>query len=1748
MLNITDAKILPDKEEDTISTSETPSIGKTLSIGDMKPVKAPTTSLSLAEMKPEESIVDKAMKVADTIGEGFTRFGQEIKDQKGPEVLKPFQAAGKIVASVPAKVASSIATIGPDIASIGASLVGAKETAKKLEEGSVNTAKEFDRYTLTKPDSAMDTAADLASIVTPAIGAAKIGKVHRLEKSLDELEDGTKSASSIIKEQKSLKEAIRTGRDAAIGEAVGGAAPGQSQGSITALAMDSEQDSATNRRIVAPLEGFGIGSVVDTTVGGVKAATQAYKGLQEIATVSDTEAALATQFLNRNENTNIEYDFSPTERNKFIDAYDEYPQLTTTKTVKDKLKPVTPVRPDYSDNIDTQLENLSEELSSVTKVLDSRDTLLKTPTVANVAMARKVDDALFGSPSAAYIGKMIDPAKAKSSSALTSTMTGTERMRWNYMPTRAIVSTAVNTSKQITATEMEKLYRNRRVTNTGTYTETKRSVTFDQFDLFQQLQRQQDEAAGIKPDDKAFNPHAGFIPGVLTAERIGRLRDGMLGLFRGVGKQHKIYRGIMSYDPTLPFDGMLRHNTNIKNLSEIFADGFEAADLAGVGKNEVAMYLQARNAIDDYTNLSRAFKEQMETIVTGKSKDELLALRPLLQKIEELPIKESPASLAKAIEEITPLYRNYPSSTLPDIKKLVEIGSHRSHMPRSQAIEYYAKYKDTSWGRNISNDLSSYNKHWLDLQEWSGWITPQQKANYLKAHPNYVPSYKVIDDYTGSNNFDSYTSSVKNVNRERGISTRENIDPLAAMYKYGNAVSERIETAAATNNMLNYMIKSLDDDAWKYVFWDDKQQVLKAIDDLKAGKIDNWGDKTVERYDSSIFRIGGGTLRLRVRDQDFYNATAYQSLRGWNDRIGPTTARDINKQKMKDAGVWTRGLSKASDAFRFVTTLTPQFLIKTVYKETVDKFVNAIGPVTSRINLKETGKSIVAPGVRPDDYIFYIANYGFGDARVGWREGVFGDEAGIDNLKDTLRAIGGEGFDSSSMTGVMNTLYGFAQYADVVPRMSYFNQLSKSGMNQQEAMWLSLNQGVNFSRRGNRSTVTIPLLINGINRNLPDRVNIPIGAMYKLPFFRTYVNSIDNHTLLMTKRTKSYFKGAAFVAGGFGMYNVMTRDPDQPDSTRITTLQVNENKESSPITPDKIPNAGFNTSIWASTGETVVLNSLKYLDDNYNSVILDAAAVVDPKLRDTLEQKFKQDAKGTRQIIGTLLAGFETLYTPPLPIIGPTSSLVTGKDYKGDDIVPAFIKSQAKGDVTNEYDARTSIAVRDFIKASGLDISPMKAEYFARNIFATASNYAVDAVDRIYRSTLEDNDPEAIVLQRDGYPPFASWPDPLGGSFYHNDKYPVQKFSGRFSNLWKQANSANQQIETMKEAVAKGDETPAMLAQTMDDNRDNILLYNTIRPYIDQLKPLYKAQEDIRMGRNTSLEKDLQGFTNRYIGNKEKADAIDEIQRQIQIIHKTAIEAVSQLPNGNDFIAGSMQQGSITRWIAKKYDAANKEEPFVPYNLEDEIPSITMGDIKRHKLEEVFTTQDVQLMNARLPEMDINPEVLLTFAQIESHIGENPNTYRKKGVTGIFQFQKDTFEGLVDMYGKHYTIVDSDGNSRPIEYKDINNDQAQWLMAGEMLKENYGAYQQTFGKNPSLVDMYVGHFLGMGDMLNFFDAYFDPKRKNLPAYSVVPTAAAANPNRFKNKSVEEAYLGIVQEVDKALSEVKQKTTTNNKKG
>ncbi len=149
----------------------------------------------------------------------------------------------------------------------------------------------------------------------------------------------------------------------------------------------------------------------------------------------------------------------------------------------------------------------------------------------------------------------------------------------------------------------------------------------------------------------------------------------------------------------------------------------------------------------------------------------------------------------------------------------------------------------------------------------------------------------------------------------------------------------------------------------------------------------------------------------------------------------------------------------------------------------------------------------------------------------------------------------------------------------------------------------------------------------------------------------------------------------------------------------------------------------------------------------------------------------------------------------------------------------------------------------------------------------------------------------------------------------------------------------------------------------------------------------------------------------------------------------------------------------------------------------------------------------------------VDPALMATMASIESGYRATVKA-GTSSATGLYQFIKGTWDGMLKKYGAKYGIAPDTPPSDP---------RANALMGAEFLKENSAALEKALNRKPTDTDLYLAHFMGAGGAIKLLKG--DP---NAIAAQLNPEAAKANKSIFYADGRARTLAEVYAEIDRRV--------------
>lgn len=1145
--------------------------------------------------------------------------------------------------------------------------------------------------------------------------------------------------------------------------------------------------------------------------------------------------------------------------------------------------------------------------------------------------------------------------------------------------------------------------------------------------------------------------------------------------------------------------GVLEKNTNILP----FNTSVRLAKNGGMTDAEISEFLRARDSYDDYANIDRLGAE-----VKQKAADNQRLLDTMHQQDTAGMNPKQKRALFNKIQAT----RNDMAENLRFLK---DLNKKQSHMSREEAAATLQKYETNATARLFGENVNKLHSHLLDVLVDSGKISAESASALRKAHPNYLPAYRDVDDFTfGKSRYQQSGGSPKPF-KKREISNKELGDT------YENIVTNIISTARKAEQakfrggiLQEILIPKLDDAAFNVVFREKKQDVIKAINDLNSSKRQRITAEEVTPTDPDkiqivgniVFDINGKQLQLTIKDPSLFKEIS-QSRR---------------LDEINNVGNFIVTLSRLNR--NLITTYNPAFSIKAFFRDVSDFGIMAKGkPFKDYVPVVSNFKHIFTKEFDPELYEAITNNVGFGSlvARDYYGKNVeeivkIGRQK-LSSPNETVKESFLSGESSGGSNSVTRTLENFANRIDLAPRILQYKISYKraiaDGLPEQEAKAAAIRAArelnVNYAQKG-----TDPYIDRYIKM---------------VPFARTYINSTDRLIRLARHEPKKLALGITVGAylpyAAIMQYNQQFKDAD--GISYVDKLDPNKLKDMMPIYGPWSKSSGDYFPWRLGWGITRSMNALdktvhygiqqigKHFDDSMRK---EAQEVVDNN------ESIKRTGLTGKEVYSAWLDYTFGLVQPSSlfpPVVNQLVALESNKDSFGRTIVPSDLQDVPA--FAQYREGETSQALTDFAyyveNKYGVPFSPIQAEYVIKSLGASAATIGLTAANYMYAASTGRELPE---IENKNIPFFNVFSGK--GSAVETEGVP-----SKFYNIDKALQPVKDTYDALKKEAERN---PAHAPDLLQFEFDNAVELHYIDKFDDALKKIKQYRDAINKIA-TADKNTLQGEQTPEIerlGDPKKRASISELQKKILDIQKGMLDDIQNSPQDTDEIWNErLTHTPATKVLEAPISVFEKQSKNTDGNsgffsdlglVSDAEASVTsrgatqlaksLGVNDPNKIKEAARNATIIEQQAQLAGADA--DYFLRLAAQESRLGLNTG----KGNKGIFQITDPTYKLLRDKYPEAKALK---------RQNPIHNAKLAILLA----KDDGETFKKSFGRYPTQKEAYAIHFLGMGDYLKIFKA----KDKNLPAKQLAPAAAKSNPTIFRdNATPEQLLVNIVDEYAK----------------
>jgi hypothetical protein len=946
-------------------------------------------------------------------------------------------------------------------------------------------------------------------------------------------------------------------------------------------------------------------------------------------------------------------------------------------------------------------------------------------------------------------------------------------------------------------------------------------------------------------------------------------------------------------------------------------------------------------------------------------------------------------------------------------------------------------------------------------------------------------------------------------------------------------------------------------------------------DHLLPDKVKATAENTLQLGNNTVFNINGNELELTVLDGDAwatFRGLQYsnpKSTSGAMQLWGATNRLAKNFTVMVNPKIAVGVYAKEHIDSHYMSMLPPS---------------RQVGTLTDRLKqwgeLAHTFATRDQTKLLPESSLFH-QNSGLAGlfSEVDYGAGPWNRAQVFERL---IQGIPNGGYGRGGIRGAIEDfkdgLFKVQEGLDIATRAPEYKALGKAGLNPEDATIIARTGSTHFAQRG--ATVSEPLNKAFVTRlrDARDQAEVEWGKTgsreAKLKFdnaSRDYNKAqLSLTNLMLSKTVNDIFRGTAFANTAMGSLDVVQKmmrydgtktgfamlasglaftaaafygrgtekalkDMNEPGYNQAGKVQVGDSW--------MVP-----TGFFGQVGNTARIAALQVGEM--------AAAHVVEVLPDKLKEEIRREMPelylqinsvgGEKILLQGINNALQSLsqFSPGIGVGDMPIGLMTGVDPStGRNIVNPVTEDLPYNYQHTSMKSAPSLnaATEGLANATNniIDISPAYLQYMKDKTLGLVGELLVGSMDMIANQY-------GLVPEPPQEPRMWANANPLNN--FHKDiriGEDAERTSRAYLALGAATREVNNQLYSLKKLSDDNPENPKYAQQLVDFTLKNgkaMALNEIMAPYQKTIKGLYQQINDITKGTLPDTETPV---SERHLfGSEKKRMMIDDVQRQIYSIQKDAINAVRSIPDGADLIEETIFKKEHPAWnvlTSAAYDKAlvlpTPKSNMDVYKGQKQELAITKDEVNDIPIEAKKPKTDPKVVeklanNLAVPTKAIadtikqgakatgvREDILYMFASIESSFKSGATN--GGSVSGLFQFQDDTWKGVVAKWGEEYGIT----------MKDKNDPYAQTVMAAELAKDEFSYFKLQFGHNPSLEDMYTFHLLGRVNATEFIgvlkESPYTSANKVLPKWVV-----DNNPSYFKEGSptVKEAYDRIKTKV------------------
>lgn len=664
---------------------------------------------------------------------------------------------------------------------------------------------------------------------------------------------------------------------------------------------------------------------------------------------------------------------------------------------------------------------------------------------------------------------------------------------------------------------------------------------------------------------------------------------------------------------------------------------------------------------------------------------------------------------------------------------------------------------------NAFSAYQDYNRRTLDFAEQAGLLSPEKKKAFIEAGQSYVPYYRAVTDADkglagGTSVFkrlkggDSNLGEIlENINRntimwiDASLKNRAKVGVYNMIERYGlDDVAERVPDVSMARLADKDMAKAL------------KQMGLENADDMVPVFMYN---RAIGPDMDLVFRNGKPEV-WRIKD--------------------PLFRKSIQNVTPEGFGLGVRVLSGTADVLRRGVTLSPDFMVKNLIRDTQAAYIQS----------QSTGRNMFIPGyssmrgmvrrmTQDDTYWEAMAN------GAGFATTFQGETALSRNIRN-FYGNKGINYDTvlDSPAKVMDALENITSSFEQASRLQEFAGLRAGGMSAREAAFGAREVASDFGARGANEfvrgfTATVPFL-NARMQGLAKMAEVAADQPGKVALKAT----------------------TAIMLPSLALYYMNKDDPEYkalPDWVRDQHWPIKRLDGGFYLIPK-----GFE---WGAIFGSAPERMFEAIEQEHGKAFADFM----------------------------LRTVFDTFAVGPPQAVAPMIDIATNRKFSDAPVVPADLEGVKPSEQFRPWTSESIVQLSQAMaRETGVQISPMQAEHLVSGYFGTLGMYALSATDLLVQEASGKVRPEARL---DELPLARSFvrENPMMGTQFQTDFYDLlaesRMVAATVAKMTKEGREPNlNEKESVLFAAKDSLSKVSSLAASMNAAQRMLMLDDTVSP------------------------------------------------------------------------------------------------------------------------------------------------------------------------------------------------------------------------------------------------------------------------------------------------------------------------------